>query len=74
MGGKPCIRGMRITVGAVVGMLSAGRSAEEILASYPALEAQDIGQALAYESQLCAGALVVIDELRSRVRILPIAR
>lgn len=48
MGGKPCIRGMRITVGAVVGMLSVGRNAEDILAEYPALEGKDIEQALAY--------------------------
>ncbi len=48
MGGKPCIRGLRITVGAVVGLLSAGKSAQEILDNYPVLEAADIEQALAY--------------------------
>ena len=48
MGGKPCIRGLRVTVGTVVGLLAAGRSRDEILKAYPYLEAQDIDQALAY--------------------------
>jgi uncharacterized protein (DUF433 family) len=48
MGGKPCIRGMRVTVGMVVGLLAAGRSREEILAAHPYLEPGDIDQALAY--------------------------
>lgn len=48
MGGKPCIRGMRVTVGTIVGLVAAGHSAAEILAAYPYLEAEDIGQALAY--------------------------
>ena len=48
MGGKPCIRGMRITVGTIVGLLSAGKTARDILDHYPALEEADIGQALAY--------------------------
>jgi uncharacterized protein (DUF433 family) len=48
MGGKPCIRGMRITVGTIVGLLAAGRSREEILAAYPYLENEDISEALAY--------------------------
>jgi uncharacterized protein (DUF433 family) len=48
MGGKPCIRGMRVTVGTVVGLVAAGRSTDEILAAYPYLEAEDIKQALAY--------------------------
>ena len=48
MGGKPCIRGMRVTVGMVVGLLAAKRTKDEILAAYPYLEAADIDQALAY--------------------------
>jgi uncharacterized protein (DUF433 family) len=48
MGGKPCIRGMRVTVGMIVGLLAAKRSHEEILAAYPYLEAADIDQSLAY--------------------------
>jgi uncharacterized protein (DUF433 family) len=48
MGGKPCIRGMRITVGTIVGLVASGRSTEEILAAYPYLEEADIGEALSY--------------------------
>lgn len=48
MGGKPCIRGMRVTVGTILGLLASGKSNEEILAAYPYLEAADIRQALAY--------------------------
>ena len=48
MGGRACIRGLRVTVGMVVGLLAAGRSREEILKAYPYLEAEDIDQALAY--------------------------
>ena len=48
MGGKPCIRGQRVTVGMVLGLLAAGRSREEILKAYPYLEAEDIDQCLAY--------------------------
>jgi uncharacterized protein (DUF433 family) len=48
MGGKPCIRGLRVTVGTVVGLLAAGRSEAEILRAYPYLEAEDIRAALSY--------------------------
>ena len=48
MGGKACIRGMRVTVGTVVGLLAAGRSHDEILQAYPYLEHEDISQSLAY--------------------------
>ena len=48
MGGKPCIRGMRVTVGTVVGLIAAGRTHEEILREYPYLEAEDIAEALSY--------------------------
>ena len=48
MGGKPCIRGMRVTVGTVVGLVAAGRTRDEILREYPYLEAEDIAEALAY--------------------------
>ena len=48
MGGKPCIRGMRVTVGTIVGMLAEGHSRDEILKLYPYLEAEDIAQALSY--------------------------
>jgi uncharacterized protein (DUF433 family) len=48
MGGKPCLRGMRVTVGTIVGLVAAGHSNAEILSDYPYLEAEDIRQALAY--------------------------
>ena len=48
MGGKPCLRGMRVTVGTVVGLVAAGHSRQEILQAYPYLEDEDIRQALAY--------------------------
>lgn len=48
MGGKPCIRGLRVTVGAIVGLVAAGKTRDEILRLYPYLEAADIDEALAY--------------------------
>ncbi len=48
MGGKPCIRGMRVTVGAIVAMIATGHSFIEILEAYPYLEEEDIKQALQY--------------------------
>lgn len=48
MAGKACIRGMRITVGTVVGLVAAGHSNADILEAYPYLELDDIRQALAY--------------------------
>ena len=48
MGGRACIRGMRVTVGMIVGQIGAGHSVEEILADYPYLEREDIMQALCY--------------------------
>lgn len=48
MGGKPCIRGMRVTVGMIVGLLAAGETVETVLRAYPYLEAEDIQQALSY--------------------------
>jgi uncharacterized protein (DUF433 family) len=48
MGGKPCIRGMRVTVGMIVGQIGAGHNIDELLADYPYLEREDILQALRY--------------------------
>ena len=48
MGGKACIRGMRVTVGMIVGQIGAGHSVDEVLADYPYLEREDIMQALSY--------------------------
>ena len=48
MAGKPCIRGMRVTAGTLVGLIASGHSHEAILADYPYIEEEDIQQALAY--------------------------
>jgi len=48
MGGKPCIRGLRVTVGTVTGLLAAGKTKEEILVLYPYLDAKDFAQVIAY--------------------------
>lgn len=48
MGGKPCIRGMRVTVGMIVGQIGAGHSVDDVLAAYPYLEKEDVLQALRY--------------------------
>ncbi len=48
MGGKPCIRGLRVTVGTIVGLLAAGKTPKEILQAYPYLEEEDLHEALVY--------------------------
>ena len=48
MGGRPCLRGMRMTVGTVVGLLASGYGKEEVLEAYPYLEEEDLREALAY--------------------------
>ena len=48
MGGRPCIRGMRVTVGTILGLLAAGHTHEEVLQAYPYLEPDDIRAALSY--------------------------
>lgn len=48
MGGKPCIRGLRVTVGTIVGLMASGYTSAEILKLYPYLEDEDLPEALAY--------------------------
>jgi uncharacterized protein (DUF433 family) len=60
MGGKACIRGMRVTVGTVVGQIAAGHSIEAILAEYPYLEREDITQALRYAAWLAEEREIVL--------------
>ena len=55
MGGKPCIRGMRVTVGMIIEALAAGRTHDEILADFPYLESADIRAALEYAAWLVQG-------------------
>ena len=50
MGGRPCIRGMRITVGNIIGLLAAGHSIAEVLDEFPELKEEDVLAALAYAS------------------------
>jgi uncharacterized protein (DUF433 family) len=60
MGGRPCIRGMRVTVGTIVGLLASGQTPDDILKAYPYLERDE------------QGALVTVDERDARIRVLPI--
>ena len=52
MGGRPCIRGMRVTVGMIVGQIGPGVTIEDLLADYPYLEREDVLQALRYAAWL----------------------
>lgn len=76
MGGKPCIRGTRVTVAAIVLQIGAGRTAAEVLADYPHLEHEDFVEALCYaewhaqENGLTPDRPTVLDELRRRLRAL----
>lgn len=60
MGGRACIRGMRVTVGMIVGQIGAGRTVDELLADYPYLERDDILQALTYAAWLAEAREVVL--------------
>jgi len=60
MGGKACIRGMRVTVSMIVGLIGAGHSIDEVLASYPYLEQEYILQALRYAAWLAEEREVVL--------------
>lgn len=51
MGGKPCIRGMRVTVDMIVGQVRAGQSVEQLLQDFPYIEAEDVAQALRYDAR-----------------------
>ena len=55
MGGKPCIRGMRVTVGMIVEAIAAGCTVENLLADFPYLEAEDIREALAFAASPAQG-------------------
>jgi uncharacterized protein (DUF433 family) len=62
MGGKPCVRGMRVTVGMIVGQIGAGETVEELLNDYPYIEREDIMQALQYAAALAQGREVALAE------------
>lgn len=60
MGGKACIRGVRVTVGMLVGQIGAGRSVDQTLADYPYLEHEDIMQSLRYPASQAKAPEVVL--------------
>ena len=71
MGGKPCIRGLRVTVGTIVGLMASGHSPSGILQAYPYLEVADIYEALAYAVENAAALIrspsnVFYDELKQK--------
>jgi uncharacterized protein (DUF433 family) len=55
MGGKPCVRGLRVTVGMIVEAIAAGRTIPELLVDFPYLEEADIREALSYAAHLAQG-------------------
>jgi uncharacterized protein (DUF433 family) len=61
MGGRACIRGMRVTVSLIVNLVANGMSIEEIIESYPYLEAEDIHQALQYAAWLAEEAIYPLE-------------
>jgi uncharacterized protein (DUF433 family) len=60
MGGRACIRGMRVTVGMIVGQIGAGRSIDDLLVDYPYIEREDVMQALRYAAWLAEEREVVL--------------
>ena len=62
MQGKPCVRGMRVTVALVVNLVASGMSNEEIIRSYPYLEAEDIAQCLTYAACAVNEEIMPFDE------------
>jgi len=73
MGGKPCIRGLRVTVGTIMGLLASGLSRDRILQAYPYLEPEDIDAVLAYAAWRLEEREepLVVEERKTRVRVLP---
>jgi len=61
MGGKACIRGMRVTVGMIVRQIGSGTSVDELLAAYPYLDREDVHQALLYAAWLASGQEVELN-------------
>jgi uncharacterized protein (DUF433 family) len=61
MHGRPCIRGLRITVADILGMLSAGQSRDEILGDYPHLESADIDAVLAFAARQVDHPIIAVE-------------
>jgi uncharacterized protein (DUF433 family) len=65
MGGRPCIRGMRITVSLIVNLVASGMSVQEILDAYPYLEVDDISQALQYAAWLAEERVKLLEPMEA---------
>ena len=63
MGGRACIRGMRITVSTILNLIANGMASDEIIQAYPYLEPEDIKQSLRYASWLAEEAVISIEQL-----------
>ncbi len=74
MGGKPCIRGLRVTVGTVLGLLADGATWEQILTDYPYLEAEDIRAALAFAAWHASEADVPLTDDEDHRGHVPVAQ
>jgi len=74
MGGKPCIRGLRVTVGTVLGLLADGATQEKILADYPYLEAEDIRAALAFAAWRAAEFEMPLNDDENHRGHVPVSR
>ena len=68
MGGKACVRGVRVTVSTIVRLVAAGHSSEEILREYPYLQAGDIARALSYAAWRAAEVEVSLAGVKQRIR------
>jgi uncharacterized protein (DUF433 family) len=68
MGGKPCIRGMRVTVGTIVGLVASGKTVDEVLADYPYLEREDILEALSYAARRAGEREVPISGAKNEIK------
>lgn len=73
MGGKPCIRGLRVTVGTILGLLAEGATPEQVLADYPYLEAEDVRAALAFAAWHASEAEVLLADDEDHRRHVPVA-
>lgn len=62
MGGKPCIRGTRVTVGAIVGQIAAGRSIDQVLTDFPYISRDDVAEALRYAAWRAEEREIVLGE------------
>jgi uncharacterized protein (DUF433 family) len=61
MGGVPCIRGLRMPVVTVVGMVAAGMTIDEILKEHPTLEAEDVAEALQYATEAVRERMIPLE-------------